>query len=158
MVSLCPIIYLKVSCTSLLLLTLYYISCFHLNVATDTLENFVVAGYLPEWRFEQIDYNSISPFLTHLLLFSIEVDNNGDLCELNRLPSPLKLKEIREITHKHNTKLIISFGGFGRSNGFPIISIDEHLRKRFVTNALQFINEYEMEGIDLNWVQKYIQI
>ena len=48
--------------------------------------NFAVVGYMPEWRFGGIDWDSVCPFLTDLLLFSIEVDNDANFAALDRLP------------------------------------------------------------------------
>ena len=113
--------------------------------------NFAVVGYVPEWRFDGIPFDLISPRLTHLILFSIETDSNADLVELDRLPSQEKMAEIRRITRESNTNLLISFGGYGRSNGFPKISISKQLRLKFVKNAIGLIEEHGLNGMDLNW-------
>eukprot|EP01083_Nonionella_stella_P097092 272930_1 len=123
---------------------------FNQRVATKN-NDFAIVGYVPEWRFDGIPFNAIIPHVTHLILFSIETDDGANLVELERLPSKEKMKEIRTLCTDSNTSLLVSFGGNGRSNGFPTISVSDTLRMQFVRNTIQFLNEYSLDGIDLNW-------
>ena len=114
--------------------------------------DFAVVGYMPEWRFGGIDWDSICPFLTDLLLFSVEVDNEGNLVQLDRLPDDKQMANIRAISSKHKTNLLISFGGFGRSNGFPVVVQNDQLRAKFIDNIINnLVLKYNLDGIDLNW-------
>ena len=45
-------------------------------------DDFVVAGYLPEWRYEGAHWADIASVVTHLILFSIEVTPTGALAAL----------------------------------------------------------------------------
>ena len=122
-----------------------------LLVLERTCDGFAVVGYVPEWRFDGIPFETIIPSLTHIILFSIEVDSEARLVQLDRLPSKEKMKEIKQLSLKSDTKLMVSFGGNGRSNGFPKVSKLTKLRVRFVENTIKFMDEYKLDGIDLNW-------
>lgn len=121
------------------------------EVAVQAGTPFSVVGYVPEWRFDRIPFESISPHLTHLILFSVETDANANLVEMDRLPSFSRMEAIRSITKQSDTQLLVSFAGFGRSNGFPIISISQTLRHKFVENVVALMDQYHLDGIDLNW-------
>ena len=112
---------------------------------------FSIVGYIPEWRFDGIPFHLISPHLTHLILFSLETDSNAEISELSRLPAKDKMSEIRRVTKQSSTALLISFGGYGRSNGFPEVATSNSLRHKFVRNALALVDEYALDGLDLNW-------
>jgi len=75
-------------------------------------------GYLPEWRFEGANWDVIARTVTHLLLFSLEPQPDGNFGALDRLPRPALLEEARTARDLHGTELLICFGGNGRSQGF----------------------------------------
>jgi len=75
----------------------------------------------------------------------------GNLVQLERLPSDEKMKELRAITKESSTKLLVSFGGNGRSNGFSDVAVKKSHRQRFVRNVIELINRYDLDGVDLNW-------
>ncbi len=45
---------------------------------------FAVVGYLPEWRYNGLDWEAVSDHLTHLIFFSIEVDSQGSFAAMDR--------------------------------------------------------------------------
>ena len=114
----------------------------------DMNKGFNIVSYVPEWRFKNMDWELASKYSTHIILFSIEVHKSGKLHQLQRLK---KMKEIRGITAKNDTKLLLSFGGHGRSNGFPIVSQSDNLIGMYVQNTLKLMRKYKLDGIDLNW-------
>ena len=56
---------------------------------------FSVAAYLPEWRYEGANWDTIFGTVTHLILFSIEVTPQGAPSALDRIPRPELLAEVR---------------------------------------------------------------
>ena len=81
---------------------------------TDTLSPrtaFAVASYLPEWRYEGANWDTICQYSTHLILFSLEVGPGGEIMALDRLPRADLLKLAREAATRHRTALLICFGG-----------------------------------------------
>lgn len=79
---------------------------------------FAVVGYLPEWRYEGANWDTLTTHLTHLILFSAEPGPDGSLWGLDRLPRHELLEESRAAAKKNGAKLLLCFGGNGRSAGF----------------------------------------
>ena len=48
--------------------------------------DFTVAAYLPEWRYEGANWDVICEHVSHLILFSCEMDPSGKITALDRLP------------------------------------------------------------------------
>ena len=110
-----------------------------------------VASYLPEWRYEGANFETIAEHSTHLILFSLEVGPRGTLQALDRLPRPALLAEARRASRRHGTKLLICFGGNGRSQGFSAMVRDAGDRGRFVAALAAFLVTHDLDGVDYNW-------
>lgn len=118
-----------------------------------------VLGYLPDWR---IANETTSESIVHALcartdaivLFSIEVDENGRLEKLDRLPSALNLERLKNAKKRFECEIHVAIGGSSRTNGFAKATSTKAMRKEFVKSVSSFLYEqYEdiFDGIDLNW-------
>ena len=112
---------------------------------------FAVVAYLPEWRYEGANWEKISEHTTHLLLFSAEPAANGKIVAKDRLPRPELLAEARAAATRHGTKLLICFGGNGRSAGFSPMVRSRKARRRFVRELVELCDELGLDGVDYNW-------
>jgi hypothetical protein len=56
--------------------------------------------------------------VSHLIVFSLEVKPSGALGALDRIPRKALMAEAQAAATKHDTALLICFGGNGRSDGF----------------------------------------
>ena len=75
---------------------------------------FAVIAYLPEWRYEGANFDTICQHVTHLIFFSIEPSGiSGDFTGLDRLPGEHVLKAARLAATRNRCKLLICFGGNG---------------------------------------------
>lgn len=83
---------------------------------------FNVVGYLPEWRYEGFDFDNAAKKLTHLILFSLEPSATGEILALDRLPRNKLLLDARGSFKKAQKKLMVGFGGNGRSAGFSLMT------------------------------------
>lgn len=136
----------------MLVLGLSILCAAHLTVATG-LEGrpFAVVGYLPEWRYEGANYDDLARYLSHLLLFSLEPNPDGSLGGLDRFPGDDILRDAREATRKAGTKLLVCFGGNGRSSGFSTVVRSSKKRARFVAALASFVAAKDLDGVDFNW-------
>ena len=116
-----------------------------------TFSPFSVAAYLPEWRYEGAHWDIIAQHTTHLILFSLEISATGDITALDRFPRPALFKEARAATKKHGCKLLICFGGNGRSSGFSPMTRSSSARRTFLSNLQTFLTEHDLDGVDYNW-------
>lgn len=122
------------------------------GVASQTSNNnFVVAAYLPEWRYAGVDWDLVCQNVTHLILFSLEISPSGSITALDRLPSKENLQAARAAATLHGTRLMICFGGNGRSSGFGPLVARKSLRRQFVQELVKLLDEYNLDGVDYNW-------
>ena len=123
-------------------------------VASTTLQPpppFAVAAYLPEWRYEGAHWETIAQHTTHLILFSLEISPSGGITAVDRFPRPSLYAEARTATQQHNCKLLICFGGNGRSSGFAPMTRFKSTRTTFLNNLQRFMDKYQLDGVDYNW-------
>lgn len=88
---------------------------------------------------------------THLILFSAEPLASGALSGLDRLPAEDLLAEARAATRAAGSKLLVCFGGNGRSAGFSAMTRSKTARGRFVKAAVALVRSSGLDGVDLNW-------
>ena len=110
---------------------------------------FSVVGYLPEWRYSSANYLDLCSIYSHLILFSAEPTPAGSITGLDRLPSSSLFKTIQESCS--STKLLLCYGGNGRSNGFSKMTAKKESRTRFVRETIELITRLGADGVDLNW-------
>jgi GH18 family chitinase len=62
-----------------------------------------------------------------------------------------KVKTLVQLSHQNNVKVLISIGGWGWDAQFEEIAADPLKRAAFVNQALKVVDEYEFDGIDVDW-------
>lgn len=70
-------------------------------------------------------------------------DSETDLEELDKLA---KMKE-----ENPDLKTLVSVGGWTLSNNLSLIANDEDAREAFAQSAVEFVKEFDMDGLDLDW-------
>lgn len=115
------------------------------------LPAFAVIGYLPEWRFEGANFDTLARGYDALILFSAEPLADGRLSGLDRLPRAELLAEARAAATAHGCALLLCFGGNGRSSGFSAMVRSAPARKRFVRGVAELVQRMGLDGVDLNW-------
>lgn len=128
-------------------LLLVGLSCATLGAA----HNLTVYAYLPEWRYEGANWVDYAAVVTHLILFSLEVQPTGRLAAFDRLPRKELMSEARAATKVAGTKLLVCIGGNGRSAGFTHAVANKERRERFVESLASLADKYDLDGVDLNW-------
>jgi len=129
----------------------YYLTYFLFFVVVEGSRRFYTVGYLPEWRYEGANWNTLTSHLTHVLLFSGEPTEDGGLTGLDRFPREELLNEARDSALKNGAQLLLCFGGNGRSSGFSAMVRNKSNRARFVASARDLVNRLQVDGLDLNW-------
>ena len=112
-----------------------------------------VVGYLPEWRYGSFNFYTTSAVYTHLIFFSLEPGPNGELWGMDRFPSNLVLLDARAAQKRHGgaPKLMICFGGNGRSTHFGPVTANAAKRATFVQNVKELVEKKKLDGVDINW-------
>jgi GH18 family chitinase len=112
---------------------------------TPAPEPFRVVAYATEGIIENlIPYDK----LTHINYSFLTPKADGTF---NRISNGWKLKLIVENAHKHDVQVLISVGGWGWDQQFETVAADLSLRSAFVQNLKAFVDEYQLDGADIDW-------
>ena len=96
----------------------------------------IVADIIPYDKLTHINYS----FLTPKADGTFNPINNG-----------WKLKQIVRDAHLHEVKVSISVGGWGWDAQFEELAADPASRSAFVQNLKAFVDEYGLDGVDMDW-------
>jgi GH18 family chitinase len=112
---------------------------------TPAPEPFRIIAYVTDGIIE-----SLIPYekLTHINYSFLTPKSDGTF---NTINNGWKLKLIAENAHKHDVKVLISVGGWGWDKEFETVAADPSLRSAFVQNLKAFVDEYQLDGADVDW-------
>lgn len=118
-------------------------------VATRTLKRICYFRMDPqtEIRLGQVDGN----LCTHIIMAFARLDSQGNLI-LAKESDRAYLLEVRELKRNFaHLKVLISVFNEQEFNGFPKLASSAELRQRFARSAIEFLEEYNLDGVDLDW-------
>jgi chitinase len=88
--------------------------------------------------------------LTHIIFSFTEVVDNE--MQFRNIASGEKLTLLVDQKENHpNLKVMIACGGWGGSGGFSDMAATSENRKKFVKSAIEFLEEYDLDGLDMDW-------
>src|SRR4051812_19344273 len=109
---------------------------------------FRVVGYMPSWQgsVSSIQYSK----LTHINYAFLLPNSNGSL---QAIDNASKLQSLVSSAHANNVKVLISVGGWndGDDSAFVSLAGNSTSRTAFVNNIVNFINQYGLDGVDIDW-------
>jgi GH18 family chitinase len=109
---------------------------------------FHVVGYMPSWAgsASSIQYNK----LTHIMYSFIRPTSSGGLTAVDQ---PQKLKDIVKSAHAAGVKVCIAIGGWSDTGNadFEEMAASASARNAFVTNTMNLVSEYQLDGVDMDW-------
>jgi len=111
----------------------------------------VVFGFLPDYRFDSADLEFIIPRVTHLCLFGSEADPKTG-APIIKLPSSDRLDVAKRVAKQSGTKLLLGFGGAGRSDFFAPVLNNAQLHGRFRKDLVAAMKKEQLDGIEMNWM------
>lgn len=109
---------------------------------------FKVVGYVPSWAGNVSDI----PFarLTHVnYAFVLPTSTGG----LQAVENPSKLQSLVSVAHANGVKVLIAVGGWndGNDSAFESLAANATSRTNFVNSMLSFVNQYGLDGVDIDW-------
>ncbi len=115
-------------------------------------DSFKVVGYCSEIfndPVENIQYDK----LTHVIYAFLIPGDDGSLIGIEK---PEKLKALVTAAHAEGVKVSIAVGGWSYRNvplqgNFVKMAGNVVSRKEFVRNTVQFLKDYDLDGLDLDW-------
>jgi len=115
-------------------------------VTSAAASGFKVVGYLPSWSgaVNQVQFSK----LTHVnYAFLIPTSSGG----YQPLDNTAKLSSMVTSAHASGVKALISVGGGGGGGGFAGIVASAANRTNFVNSMIGFTNQYNLDGVDIDW-------
>ncbi len=110
-----------------------------------TPEPFRVIGYATDGIIaELIPYDK----LTHINYAFLIPLSDGTFSTLS---NSWKLSKIVELAHEHGTRVLISVGGWGWDAEFETLAAQPETRAVFVEELVKFVEEYQVDGVDIDW-------
>ncbi|MCK8522950.1 glycosyl hydrolase family 18 protein [Aquimarina sp. D1M17] len=109
---------------------------------------FKVVGYMPSW---QGDANAIQyDKLTHINYSFLLPNSDGSL---RPLENASKMQQIVSLGHAQGVKVLIAVGGWMDGNDAPFtqLAANTSTRTAFVNNLVNFVNQYNLDGVDMDW-------
>jgi len=103
-----------------------------LAYATDA----IIADLIPYRQLTHINYSFLTP----------KVDGT-----FNPLNNGWKLTQIVKSAHEHSVRVSISVGGWGWDQQFETLANSPESRSAFVQNLKAFVDEYQLDGADIDW-------
>ena len=124
------------------------LSCLLLIASFLSQAQFRVIGYMPSWSG---DVNTVQySKLTHInYAFLLPTASGG----LQALDNASKLQSLVSLAHANGVKVMISVGGWnnGDDSGFESLAGNSSYRSAFVTNMMNFVAQYNLDGVDIDW-------
>ncbi len=118
------------------------------KVVEDQQNPVIMAYYVPErdYQPEKIPVEK----LTHII-FSFTNVIDGEMKFRNSEVAGPKLEALVEQKSRNpNLKVMIACGGWG-ADGFSDMALTAETRARFIQSAKQFIEKYQLDGMDMDW-------
>mmetsp|Transcript_101868 Transcript_101868/g.202265 ORF Transcript_101868/g.202265 Transcript_101868/m.202265 type:complete len:416 (-) Transcript_101868:68-1315(-) len=120
---------------------------------------FAVVGYVPEYRFQEFDWDGALRALTHLVLFSMEPTADGGLNGLDLVRNVLKpgsglSAAIAKVEDSGDIppRVLVTIGGAGRSAHFSKVAANKKNRKRVVKMLVDLVKDFPIvSGVDMDW-------
>jgi GH18 family chitinase len=112
------------------------------------LSQFKVVGYFPSWAGNVSDIQFSK--LTHInYAFVLPTATGG----LQAIENPSKLQSLVSSSHANGVKILIAVGGWndGNDSGFESLAANATYRTNFVNNLINFVNQYSLDGVDIDW-------
>lgn len=107
-----------------------------------------VVGYYPGWMKSRLPAGKMQfQHLTHLNHAFAWPNANGSISSYPEINHP----ELITAAHQAGTKVLISLGGWGQSNGFPPMAADTSTRSLFIQNLVNFCVTRGYDGADFDW-------
>ncbi|MFD2033344.1 glycoside hydrolase family 18 protein [Belliella marina] len=144
---------LNTTILSQLLLLIFTLGCSqaskeHVEESKEASAPVIMAYYVPEREFRQEEIPVEK--LTHIIYsFSNLID--GEMKFGNEeMAGPMLEALVKQKTRNPDLKVMIACGGWG-ADGFSDMALTEESRAKFIQSSKEFIEKYQLDGMDMDW-------
>ncbi len=116
-------------------------------------EDFKVMAYSSELPFDDPVETIQFEKLTHILYAFLIPRADGTLLPIEK---PERLKALVKEAHRHDVKVMVALGGYSYKDiplapNFEALAANETSRRRLVKETMAFVQEYKLDGVELDW-------
>ncbi|ODN99057.1 hypothetical protein I350_07211 [Cryptococcus amylolentus CBS 6273] len=118
--------------------------------STSTLGTNLMLGYYPDWATnitpEDVDWDRFD-----ILDFAFAVPDSAGGLTWDDDSATETLTSLVTYAHKAGKRVKLSVGGWTGSAYFSTLTASDSLRATFVSNIVDLYDEYDLDGIDIDW-------
>lgn len=107
-----------------------------------------VVGFYPSWRHNSLPVSDIEWDKYTRIVYAFAIPNADG--SLNTKDLTLT-SQLRDSAHAHGVEVYFSVGGGDGSTNFAWISTEQEYMKRFINEVTQYVFEYCLDGVDIDW-------
>ena len=120
------------------------LSCFSAQAAKKATKDRRVVAYVTSW-------NGVMPDPFAMTNINYAFGHVNDTFDGVRIDNPERLRRIAQLKKDNpNLEVQLSIGGWGSGN-FSEMAADPKLRKKFAKECRRIVDEYGLDGIDIDW-------
>ena len=108
-------------------------------------------GYYPDWASSQLSPESVDFDRYDVIDFAFAIPTESGGLEFTQDDSSDLLKRLVTTAHASDKLVKLSIGGWTGSAFFSTICGDDSLRSTFVNNIVDAYDNYNLDGIDIDW-------
>ncbi|SHK53305.1 glycosyl hydrolase family 18 protein [Tepidibacter formicigenes] len=137
-----------------LLLAFIFIFSFNNNYIFANNKDFKVVAYCSDIFKDSVETNIQYDKVTHIIYAFLIPTEDGSLVPIKKAD---ELEKLVKKGHENNVKVLIAVGGWFDENYVPLdarfekIAASDELRKKLVNNIMKFVNDYNLDGIEIDW-------
>ncbi|HPG38158.1 MAG TPA: glycosyl hydrolase family 18 protein [bacterium] len=132
--------------TILAVLPIFFIILFLLPATTYT--ETIVAGYYPSWQKSTLAAQNLAMNnLTHVIHSFVIPGSDG----LLNYDADFIYPQLNTKVHAAGKKITFALGGWGGSDGFPVMAASAQSRETFINNIITFCLRNNYDGVDIDW-------
>src|SRR5688500_10725361 len=112
----------------------------------------------PTPPFRIVGYNSYGGYtapnvlqfdkVTHIIFAFLPPNDDGTFVDIGKSQA---LGRLAAVAHQRGVKLLIAVGGWGYDAKFEKLAADPATRSLFVNGLLEFVQKYNLDGVDMDW-------
>ncbi|WFD09348.1 glycosyl hydrolase family 18 protein [Tepidibacter hydrothermalis] len=147
-------IFKKFSCVILSLICILNVSFYPNYIFAQDKDDFKVVAYCSDIFKDPVETNIQYDKVTHIIYAFLIPKEDGSLVPIKK---PDELKKLVKKGHENNVKVLIAVGGWFDEAYAPLdtrfekIAASNELRENLVNNIIKFVDEYNLDGVEIDW-------
>ncbi|WP_099191210.1 glycosyl hydrolase family 18 protein [Tepidibacter mesophilus] len=147
-------IFKKFSCTIISLICILNLSLHPNYIFAQEKDDFKVVAYCSDLFKDPVETNIQYDKVTHIIYAFLIPKEDGSFVPVKK---PDELKKLVKKGHENNVKVLIAVGGWfdeaygPLDNRFEKIASSDELRSNFIDNLDKFVEEYNLDGVEIDW-------